>query len=175
MEQRFGFIHDNMDLKVLILYLLKRLPAPVTYESLMDVTLLCDDGIGYFEFSECLAELVETEHVSLSDDLYTITEKGSLNGEITESGLPYSVRMRADKAAAALSHMMKRDSMIVTTHEMRQLGGFTVKLSMSDGVGPVISMELLTGDDKQAKKMDSKFRQHAELVYSKIVDILLED
>lgn len=174
MEQRFGFIHDSMDLKVLILFILKRLPGPTSYESLMDVTLLCDDGIGYFEFSECLADLVATDHVTSDGELYSVTEKGSLNGEITESSLPYSVRMRAEKAAAALSHMMKRDSMIVATHEMRQRGGFTVKLSMSDGVGTVISMELLSGDEKQTKKMETNFRKNAEAIYSKIVDVLLE-
>jgi hypothetical protein len=175
MEQRFGFIHDNMDLKVLILFILRRLPGPVLYENLMDVTLLCDDGIGYFDFSSCLADLVSTEHVCLKDEKYSCTEKGNTNGEITESSLPYSVRMRAEKAASALSHMIKRDSMIVASHEMRQLGGFTVKLSMSDGVGTVISMELLSGDDKQTKKMEDNFRKNAENIYSKIVEILLEE
>lgn len=175
MEQRFGFIHDEMELKVLILFILRRLPCPVLYENLMDVTLLCDDGIGYFEFSECLSDLVSTEHVSVDEEKYFCTEKGRTNGEITEPNLPYSVRMRAEKAAAALSHMLKRDSMIIASHEMRQRGGFTVKLSMSDGVGPIISMELLSGDDKQTKKMEENFRKNAESIYNKIVNILLEE
>ena len=175
MEQRFGFIHDKMDLKVLILFLLRRLPAPVDRESLMDITLLCDDGVGYFEFSECLHELLETEHVSLENNMYLVTEKGRLNGEATESGLPYSVRMRAEKAAAALSGVLKRDSMISVSHELRQRGGYTVKLSMSDGIGPVIDMELLMGDDSQVKKVESNFRKNAENYYTRIVELLLED
>ena len=38
---------------------------------------MCDDAIDYFDFSECLADLVRTEHLSLSEDgLYSITERG---------------------------------------------------------------------------------------------------
>ncbi len=175
MEQRLGFIRDSMDLKVLILYILRKIPKPINYDALLDVTLHCDQGIGYFELSQCIAELVSTEHIAFSDGLYSITEKGIANGEVTQSGLPYSVRLRADKAAEELSKYMERDSMIVTEHELRQNGGFTVKLSMSDGIGKVISMELLIGDDKQAKLMEKNFRKNAEDVYSKLVNILLEE
>ena len=63
---------------------------------------MCDDGIDYFAFSECLADLVKTEHLRLTDDgCYAITPKGLRNSEICESSLPYSVRIRTDKNVAA--------------------------------------------------------------------------
>ena len=173
MEQRFGFIQNEMDLKVLILYILRHIKMPVPKEDLIEVTLLCDEGIGYFEFTECLADLVSTEHVSEEDGAYTVTGKGRANGEAAESSLPYSVRIRADKASATLSLVLARDSMITASHEMRQRGGFTVKLSLSDGMGSVINMELLCGDDKDAKKMEENFRKNAESIYGEIVWLLL--
>ena len=145
MEGNFGFIRSEMDLKVLILFILRRLPEPVSRSELTDITLLCDNAIGYFEFSECLADLLRTEHISADQEMYQITEKGRTNGEATESGLPFSVRIRAEKAVSTLADMQRRNSMIKASHEMRRRGGFTVKLSMSDGIGPVITMELLTG------------------------------
>ena len=46
------------------------------FDTVLDLTL-CDDAIDYFDFSECLADLVKTEHLTLSEDgLYAITEKG---------------------------------------------------------------------------------------------------
>ena len=63
MEQRFGFIHDEMELKVLILYVLRKVNMPVPRNELTDLVLLCDDGIGYFEFAECLYDLIRTGHI----------------------------------------------------------------------------------------------------------------
>ena len=59
MDERFGFIHEKLDIKLLILFVLRRLPAPIDAESLADLVLI-DGGIGYFDYKECLAELVNT-------------------------------------------------------------------------------------------------------------------
>lgn len=72
-----GFIHDKLEIKFLILYIAARLIEPVPFDTLLDLTL-CDDAIDYFDFSECLADLVKTEHLSLDrhSGLYAITDKG---------------------------------------------------------------------------------------------------
>lgn len=56
---RYGFIHDKLDIKFLILYLMARAAAPIDFPTLTDLTM-CDDGVDYFEFTEAVAELVET-------------------------------------------------------------------------------------------------------------------
>lgn len=175
MEGKFGFIHEEMDLKVLILLILRRLPEAVPHETLSDIILLCDGAIGYFEFTECIADLIETEHITESKGKYMITEKGRENGEVTESGLPYSVRIRAEQAATTLAHIQRRSALITATHEMRRRGGYTVKLAMSDGLGPIISMDLLAGNDKQAIILEKNFKKNAESIYNKIIKILTEE
>ena len=93
MENR-GFIQDKLEIKFLILYIADRLIEPVPYDVILDLAM-CDSGVGYFDFSECLTDLVRTEHLSCSEGgLYTITEKGRRNSAICESSLPYSVRLR---------------------------------------------------------------------------------
>ncbi|MBQ2231337.1 MAG: DUF4364 family protein, partial [Oscillospiraceae bacterium] len=84
-------------------------------------------------------------------------------------------RIRADKASATTRQLLERDSMIHATHELRQLGGFTVKLSMGDGMGQLIDLELLCGDSDQAKKIESNFRKHAEKLYGKIIELLMNE
>ena len=94
----YGFIQDKLEIKFLILYLAARVIEPVPFDTLLDLTL-CDDAVDYFDFSECLADLVKTEHLTLDEEsgLYAITEKGRRNSEICETSLPYSVRLRCDK------------------------------------------------------------------------------
>ena len=44
-----GFIHEKLDIKLLILFILSRLPAPVDRGTLDELCQQCDDGVGYFE------------------------------------------------------------------------------------------------------------------------------
>ena len=87
MEERRGFIHEKLDIKLLILFVLRRLPSEIDGERLADLVLI-DGGIGYFDYKDCLAELVQTAQIEEGEDGYRVTAKGSRNGEILETGLP---------------------------------------------------------------------------------------
>jgi hypothetical protein len=172
MEERLGFIRDKLDIKILILFILHRLPEPVTFEELSDLTL-CDEGISYFDFTECVSELVSTGHISTDGHTYTLTEKGIRNGEITEDSIPFSVRMKAERNAAAVRLQMNRKSMISTSHEIRRKGGYTVELSLSDGISEVISMKLYAASEAQAEALKEGFASNAENIYNGILKLIL--
>ena len=65
----WGFVHEKLDIKFLILYVAARVVEPVPFEDMLELSM-CDDGFGYFDFSDCLAELVASEHLKLVDGLY---------------------------------------------------------------------------------------------------------
>ena len=118
---RVGFIQDKLEIKFLILYVASRLIEPVPFEAMQELTM-CDDGIDFFDFSECLSNLVESQHLTLSDDgLYAITEKGLHNGAICESSLPYSVRLRADKNITIFNQKLKRRAQIKSDIQPRRI------------------------------------------------------
>ncbi len=170
----FGFIHDKLEVKILILFILNRLPEPVGKEALAELTL-CDNGITYFDFADSLGELVSTAHVYEKDGKYLITDKGSRNVAEIEGLVPYSVRIRAEKETRRLSDELMRGAMIKTSREERSSGGFTVSLSLSDGIDSVISMEILAGNEKQAEKIERNFNKNAEHIYNAVVNILLSE
>jgi hypothetical protein len=172
MDNLHGFIHEKVDIKIFLLYLLNRLCAPVTLDQLYELTT-SDGGMTYFDFAECVAELVSTGHVEEKDGLYSITEKGARNGEITETSLPVSVRARADADAEKLSAAQRRDSMIKTSSRPSKSGGFDVRLTLSDGSGVILDMTLLAGTEDQAAVMQKNFRSRAEEVYKSVVGVLL--
>ena len=102
-----GFIRDKLEIKFLILYIASRVSEPMPLAELQELTM-CDDGIDYFDFAECLNDLVNTEHLRLADERYCITPKGLRNSEICESSLPYSVRIRADKNLGEYQKLLVR-------------------------------------------------------------------
>ncbi len=173
MENRFGFIREKLDIKILILFIARRLTAPVNFDALLELTL-CDDGISYFDFAECVDELVKTDHLYFNGETYVITDKGEKNGAVTESGIPYSVRLKAEKNITAVNAEIARNSMISTDREMKRGGGFTVNLSLSDGIDEIISMNIFAGNEKQAIAIEDGFRKNAETIYNLIINKLFE-
>ena len=94
-----AFIQDKLEIKFLILYIAARLTEPVDGAALQDMTM-CDDGIDYFDYAECLNDLVRTEHLRVTEDgRYVITDKGRKNSGICESSLPLSVRLLTKPAS----------------------------------------------------------------------------
>ena len=107
-----GFIRDKLEIKFLILYIAARVSEPLPLEGMQELTM-CDDGIDYFDFSECLNDLVQTEHLRLTEEgRYAITPKGLKNSAICESSLPYSVRLRCDKELATCNRKLRRKSQV---------------------------------------------------------------
>ena len=169
----YGFIHDKLDIKILILFILRRLPEPVTFDTLTELAM-CDDGISYFDYADCVAELVKTEHVLHGDNKYSLTGKGARNSEITENNLPFSVRAEAEKLTAAYRATFSRNAMIQTSHESDQNIGLKVALSLSDGVGEIVSINLFAANEQQALALEDGFRKNAENVYSTLIKMILE-
>ena len=169
---RLGFIHEKLDIKILILFVLRRLPSIVDAETLRGL-VMCDDGISYFDYTDCLSELVTAGNVEELEGGYLVTANGSRSGETVENSLPYSVRKKAERLLSPVREKMRRDASILT-HHRSDADGTTVTLSMGDGRGDLIRLSFVCAGDEQAKRIESNFRREAEEYYQKIVALLSE-
>lgn len=167
---RLGFIHEKLDIKILILFVLRRLPGVVEPEVLLDLCQ-CDGGVGYFDYSDCLSELVDTGHIQESEEGYAITEKGARNADTVESSLPYSVRVKALRLLAPEAERLRRAAMLTARHSLDE-NGCMVELGMDDGKGPVFALRMLCAGEEQAKLIEKNFRRQAEDYYTRIVELL---
>lgn len=168
-----GFIHDNLEIKFLILYISARVIEPIPFDTVWNLAL-CDEGVDYFDFSECLADLVRTEHLTLSEDgLYAITEKGLRNSRICESSLPYSVRLRCDKNLADCNQTLQRKSQVKAEISKRENGTYTVSLSLADDMGSVMELQLAIPREDMASMLAERYQKSPERIYSEIMRVLM--
>ena len=174
MKNDFEFIHEKIKIKILILFIVRRLPEPVVFDMLTEA-VVCNEAISYFDFAECVADLVSTGHLQLKDGLYSVTVKGRRNGEITENNLSYTLRKLAEESASAICKKLSRDSMIRTSCTPNSDGGCTVALALSDGVGDIISMEMFAADERYGQKLERGFRKNAEGIYNAMLEMLLDN
>ena len=167
-----GFIQSELDLKLLVLYIMSRVAGPVTFLQLLELAL-CDEGVDYFDFAECLSDLVRTEHLTLSaDGLYAITDKGLRNSRICESSLPYSVRMHCDENLVRVNDAIRRQAQVQADVSDNEDGTCTLHLRLDDVGTPLLQLELLTPSRPQAAAMAHRFQSDPTALYYHIVTLL---
>ena len=168
-----GFIRSKNEIKYLILYITERLIAPVSFETLQELTMF-DSAIEFFEFTECVNYLVRTGHLSCSkDDLYAITEKGIQNGRACASEIPYSVRLNADKLTEAHNQRIKRARQVRSKLTPRANGTLSVELRFNDDLGfPLWRLEVAVPNEEKANGLIRRFEAHPEQMYGEQIALL---
>ena len=173
--QRLGFIHDMLDVKVLVLFVTGRSNYPLTVQEIYE---LCyqDDCLSYFDVCTAVPEMVESGHlVQTEDEKYEITEKGRDACSLTEDSIAFTVKQRAENAVARFNRQIRRSSFVNTQTVPREGGDYSVIMSLNDEMGNLMTMELLAPDQRQAVRLSRLFEQKAENVYNLVMTELLDD
>lgn len=173
--QRLGFIHDMMDVKVLILFVAARANYPMTNQEVYE---LCyqDECLSYFDVCTALPEMVNSGHLrQVEEDRYEITEKGRNDGKLTEDSIAFTVRQRAENAVSRFNRQLRRSSFVKTQVIPRESGEQSVVMVLDDEMGNLMTLELVAPDPRQAVRLSKLFEKKAETVYSLIMTELLDE
>ena len=166
-----GFIHDKLEIKFLILYITARVIEPIPFDTVWDLAM-CDEGVDYFDFAECLSDLVRTEHLTLSaDGLYAITDKGREATRIFEKQLPYPVREAAQRSALRVVRQIRRDAAIHTSVTEHGEHDLTVRMEMEQ----VFAIEMAVVSHEQATMLERTFKANAEAIYQKLLGVMTQE
>lgn len=81
--QQHGFIHDMLDVKVLILFVASKALYPLSLQKIYELCFQ-DDCLSYFDVSVAVPQMVESGHLEKTgEDEYVITDKGREQEEVT--------------------------------------------------------------------------------------------
>ena len=173
--KRLGFIHDMMDVKVLILYVAARSNYPMTVQEIYE---LCyqDECLSYFDVCTAIPELVKSTHlVPVGEDCYEITEKGRHDGEMTADSIAFTVKQRAENAVSRFNRQIRRSSFVKTQIIPRDSGDFSVIMALDDEQSNLMTLELLAPNQRQAVRLAKLYEKKAEIIYNLTMTALLDD
>ena len=173
--QRLGFIHDMMDVKVLILFVASRSNYPLSTQEIYE---LCyqDDCLSYFDVCTAVPEMVASGHLeAVEDEKYTVTEKGRQTASLTEDSIAFTVKQRAENAVARFNRQLRRSSFVKTQILPRDNGEFCVVIGLDDEMGNLMTLELAAPDQRQAVRMSRMLEKKAEIIYNLTMAELMEE
>lgn len=173
--QRLGFIHDMLDVKVLILFVTARSSYPMTTQQIYEVCYQ-DDCLSYFDVCTAIPQMVISGHLKeLEDGRYEITEKGRQDGAVTEDSIAFTVKQRAENAVSKFNRQLRRSSFVKTQIVPRNSGDFSVIMALDDEMGNLMTMELQAPDQRQAVRLGKLLEKKAEEVYNLTMTVLLDE
>ena len=165
-----GFIQDDLDLKLLVLYIMDRAAGPITFLQLFELAL-CDAGVDYFSLSQAVNHMVETGQLTLEEDRYAITDKGRRNSQICAGSLPLSVRRHCDSNLIRVNNALRREAQVrsqITEDE----SGLSLHLTLEDGASPLFHLTLFSPSREQAERWEQTFQADPSALYLNIIGLL---
>ena len=173
--QRLGFIHDMMDVKVLILFVTSQAQYPMTTQEIYEVCYQ-DDCLSYFDVCTAVPEMVASGHLESPEaEKYAITEKGREAAQLTQDSIAFTVKQRAEDAVARFNRQLRRSSFVKTQILPRPGGDFSVVIGLDDQVGNLMTLELAAPDQRQAVRMSRMLEKKAEIIYNLTMAELMEE
>ena len=166
-----GFIQDDLDLKLLVLYIMDRAAGPITFLQLFELAL-CDAGVDYFSLAQAVDHMVATGQMTKEEDRYAITEKGRRNSQICEGGLPRSVRRHCDDNLIQVNAALRRESQVRARIMDREDGTATLCLSLEDDSSPLLHLALLSPGREQAERWAEAFQSDPSALYMNVIKLL---
>ena len=171
---RFGFIHGKLDIKLLILYILARVSAPIDFATLTDLCM-CDEGVDYFLYAEAVPELLDSGHITQDQEHYAITDKGRRVCADGESSLSPVIRQRCDQRLAPLNAALKRQAQVRGHVEALPVETYRVHLNLDDDHGSLFSLSLLASTREDGEQIVRRFVDYPDRIYNGILGVLLTD
>ena len=173
--QRLGFIHDMMDVKVLILYVTSRSNYPMSVQEIYEVCYV-DDCLSYFDVCTAVPEMVKSGHLlAVGEEKYEISPKGKEAGELTADSIAYTVKQKAENAVARFNRQIRRSSFVKTQTVQRDGGEYSVIMSLDDETGTMMTLELVAPNQRQAVRLAKLFEKKAEEIYNLTMTELLDE
>ena len=173
--KRLGFIHDMMDVKVLLLFVTARVNYPVTFQEAYE---LCyqDECLSYFDVCTAIPEMVKSGHLEeVEPEKYQITQKGRETEELTCDSIAFTVKQKAENAVARFNRQIRRSSLVKTQVLPGEDGQYRVVMGLDDEMGNLMTMELIAPDHRQANRLARLYEDKAEFVYNLIMTALLDE
>ncbi len=167
---------DLAENKVLILYLLSKLPDGIKSDNLYKIVSSAN-SINYFYFQELVTDLINTNLIGSftkdEDNFIKITTEGANALELTKSLLPGILKLKADNVFKDEVLNIEEESSVITEFIPKDENNYTVKCKIVEKNETIFEISTYAGSRERAKQISDNWNSNANSLYPKIISLLL--
>ncbi len=173
-------IDDSVLIQFIILYTLSKVDSAVPYNELLNL-VLDNCNINYNDFQVALDNLVTTNHAcafleSAHNQKYEITQKGMNAVDFFTSNIPIYIREPIDESVKKLFLEERRRNAVRSGITPVKRGEYSADCQLFDDDNTqILNLSLYAGSRDEAERIARFFREHSDIVYSKILEAFNED
>ena len=160
--------------KVIILYIMNKLPNPVSNESLYKLVLSIND-MNYFYFQQFLLDLINNKYIEFFNNgihtIYKITTLGKNVLELTEDILPGILKLQIDTELTTA----KNESSVIAEYTPRSENNYVVSCKIIENNECCFELKTTAPSREQAKKIVNNWENNSNKIYGKILSILTQE
>ena len=169
-----GFVRDSMDVRLVILYVLRRVDAPLDFGTLVELCLQ-DDGVNYMNLAEMTEKLRQTGHLTKNEEgEISITRLGNDTSAEIEDSLAAILRKKLREAVDEWKRLQKRKEQFRTDIKEQPDGTFWVDLTLNSPMGEMMRLAIPTYSDNRAEMVKEAFFLHGDTLYSAVMEVIRE-
>lgn len=172
-----GGLRSKTDIKLLMLYLLEQMDAPVPVRIISDV-ITDQELANYFEAMDAISELKESGNLEVlspeGQDALVITDTGREAVTFVEEDLPLSVRTRALESVERFLRLDRhaRENAVEITPSG---DGYNVSFSLTTGDTRLMELNMYVVSRDQAEVLKNNYLEDPTHLYASILTALMLD
>lgn len=163
--------------KLMILYILNRVGAPLTLGVVADY-VLGHEYTNYFNIQNAFAGLLEEELISCTHtyntSYYMITGTGQETLELFYTDLSHEIRMEIDQYLRERNYQIIDRTAIVSDYGRRGNGDYVATCSLNEKNEVLFEMSIAVPSEADAVKICNNWRNSSGDLYSAVIKSLLK-
>ncbi len=169
---------EKNDIKIFILYLMQSIGYPLDFNNISDI-MIQDGIVGYFDFAECFAELIDAGHIVKKNtdgkEFYFVSDKGTTVAEELKSSLAPIIRESSLRSALRHLSFVRRGASFECNVSKTEFGKFNIRCRIIEKEETIFDTSIIVDTKKQADEIAYNFRQRPEVIFRGTLALLSGD
>lgn len=177
--KHFYIIKDALEIKLIVLYVLKESPVPLTNAQLTHIALSSAE-INFFEVYQALEFLILAGEVytykSMDNTIvYQLTDEGKQTASHFYMRIPLEVREYIATEMDDMFSELRKAKQLTAIPVPLGHNEFAAKCQICDNDLPLLEMSFYAGSLDNAKKICKRFKAEHSLIYDTLLSMLTAD
>ena len=170
-----NYINGLAENNFLILYIINSIVDDFTDNDLFKMIAEINN-INYFYFRDILDDLINSKLVETytkdEQKLLEITDKGKQSLELTIDILPGILKLKTDNVLKNRISIVADEKAVTAEYIPESETDYTVKCKIVENNKTIFELTTFAGSNEHAKKIADNWKQNANILYPKILDLL---